>query len=290
MSTPMVEDVELFGVVYSILSDTIGKTWARIIILSFFAILFLSAILKLAQQVDPLKKYRSRLKVLEILQQYKEVSTVYEELEQQFNEIAGQISLKSSWIWVPPIIFGGLGFLIYVYYGDLAWGQIASVIYVLSYVTVLSESLLFWIIFSPNKFRAINKYLGAFLGTFVVNYFFFVSYWIFSAPSNNRIISLFYAEVILIVVYLLIVLGYYPRLRKRAMCYLWKSAGFVKDRKLYRVAFPYIEVTTEYGTFYGKLYDFFDEGYLVLRDGIRDIMIPWHDIKHIEVIAGKRIV
>ncbi|KPU63702.1 hypothetical protein EP1X_00400 [Thermococcus sp. EP1] len=253
--------------------------------------LIIAFILEQTQITEMLKeRFSRRVKHGEfqsLFKEYGEFALIYESLANEFRKRAGfqKSPYRSLSFWKPTIVSTILIGLMW-WTTELKLIEISNIILLIWWFGAVFSIYLAFTQFSPVKIRNLGSFfewnLGSLIATYLVatiGYFMREDF-----LTAMRLLSFPWA------VFLFILAIWFPWFKERAMLEIWyRDSEFLPKKKGLLARLPYLEVTLRKGTqFYGKPRDIFDNRYLILRDGIKDIIIPWSEILIVKIVGGCR--
>ena len=254
-----------------------------VIVLLIIAMYLINIFTKLSQlELWVLRRKRSKL--WKVFRWYKEFNRLLFELEDEFSIHAG-ISpnpYRSMYFWLPSIV-SVLIFVGVYYFDDVGFLKIMQRLAAFWLVVSVFMPLTALVKFDHSSFKGINGVgrffdfsLGMLLPTYIIP---FMAY-----PDNTEkgLTLLAFSWIFL----LLVILGWFPYFKRHALLTIWYSREFLPKKKMLLTKLPYLKIKTPECTFSGRIVDVFDQEYLVIREGVRDIPIPWSKILYIEIIGG----
>jgi len=241
------------------------------------------SILRHLESFDMIVGWRRRNELWRIFREYSGIRESLRDLYQEFNLRAGfnNKNLMKVYFWAPSMFSLLLGGFMY-YHSNLNFEQIGVLLSVFWTLMIVSSPLIFLAKFSPAKLKNLANFLNFTVGFIVPLYISIIVG--FGSNLSEGVILL----GMNIVGMLLLLLFLYPRLQKQAIIRLWNSVEFLPEKKVYLQKSPLVKVITPDGQFEGKLWDIFNSNYLVLKDGPKDILIPWSRISYLEILGERK--
>ncbi|NJE03996.1 hypothetical protein [Thermococcus sp. MV11] len=267
------------------LSGENNAKWLLPIIVFYLIATVVFSILQHLENFDMIVGWRRRNELWRVFKEYSGINEFLLELYREFNIRAGfdNEGLMKVYFWMPSVFSLLLGGFMY-YHSNLNAEQIGVLLSVLCTLVIVSSPLIFLAKFSPAKLKNLANFVNFTVGSIVPLYISIVVG--FSSNLNDGIILL----GMNIVGMLLLLLFLYPRLQKQAIIGLWHSAEFLPKKKVYLQKSPLVKVITPDGQFEGKLWDIFNSNYLILKEGPKEILIPWSRISYLEILGERKLL
>ncbi|NJE76446.1 hypothetical protein [Thermococcus sp. ES12] len=254
-----------------------------VLVFLFIAMYIVNILLKLGQ-FERLTIRRRRTELWRVFQKYHEFNQLIHGLEREFATRAGfsRSPYRSVWYWMPLVLSGVLLALL-ITLGGITFNEAAKKVAIIWSILAVALLTIALTQFDYSSFEWLGHFFDFSLGMLWPTYL-FPLFGYFNEFEKGFSLAIFSWIPLL-----LVLLVWFPLFKRRAILAIWYSQEFSPKRKMLLVKLPLVEVRTPEAIFVGRISDVFDQNYLIIRDGIRDVLIPWSKISYIEIIGGFRV-
>ena len=268
------------------LSNESNAKWILPVIVFYLIATSVVSILRHLEGFDMIVGWRRRNELWRVFREYSGIKDFLQDLYQEFNLRAGfnNENLMKMYFWMPSVFSLLLGGFMY-YHSNLSTEQIGVLLSALWTLVLVSNPLIFLAKFGPAKLKNLANFINFTVGSIVPLY---MSIIVGFGDNLSEGVILLGVDIVGMLSLLLIL---YPRLQKQAIIQLWNSVEFLPKKKVYLLQkSPLIKVITPDGQFEGKIWDIFNSNYLILRNGPKEILIPWSRISYLEIFGEKKVL
>ncbi|ASJ00007.1 hypothetical protein [Thermococcus gorgonarius] len=260
--------------------------WIHLIVIAIFIATSVVSILSHLKDLDMIVDWRRRNELWCVFREYPGIKDFLRDLYREFDLRAGfnNENLMKMYFWMPSVFSLLLGGFVY-YRSNLSTEQIGVFLFGLWTLVIVSSPMIFFMTFSPTKLKNLANFINFTVGSIVPLYLSIIV----GFEGNMSESAILLGVDIVGMLSLLLIL--YPRLQKQVIIQLWNSVEFLPKKKVYLLQrSPLIKVITPDGQFEGKIWDIFNSNYLILRNGPKEILIPWSRISYLEIFGEKKVM